>query len=254
MRSKLRFLNITSINNNIILLNCLCSTDIASRTLSIVGGDKTMWCLSVLFVLFLIHTTSSNKTISITPTPCELCLTLSMLAANTSSYLSADTTLVFQDGNHSLNSTLSVLNVDNLRLSVNDSVSNANIICSENASLRFTNTNQLWISRLNFFRCSSSLEFVQQFSLEESTYRDGGRGLFVTGSNVIITNSIFENNIADIGGAILIQLGSNLMINNCIFADNSAAGCSDGNCGGGALFIDDSCFVEVKNCSFINNT
>ena len=178
-----------------------------------------MWYLSVLFVLFLVHTTGSNKIISITPSPCfksELCLTLLMLAVNISSYLSANTTLIFQEGNHNLNSTLSLSNIDNLRLSANDSVTNANIICSENARLKFMNTSQLWISRLKFFRCSSSLEFVQQFNLEYSTCRDGGRGLFATRSNVIITNSIFEHNTADIGGAILVQRGSNVTIKNCI--------------------------------------
>lgn len=171
--------------------------------ISIIRAGETMWCLSVLFILFSIHTATSNKIISITPSPCfknESCLTLSMLAVNSSSYLNTlNTTLDFQEGNHSLNSVLSVSNIDNLRLSTNDSVTNANIICSENASLKFTNISQLWISQLIFFRCSSNLEFVQQFYLEDSTYQDGGRGLYAIRSNVIITNSIFKHSTADIG-------------------------------------------------------
>ena len=216
-----------------------------------------MWCLSVLFILFLIHTAGSNKIISITPSPCfknESCLTLSMLVVNISNYLSANMTLIFQEGLHNLNSELSMSNIGSLRLSINDSVTNANIICSENASLKFTNISQLWISRLTFFSCSSNLEFIQQFNLEDSTYQDGGRGLFAIWSNVIITNSIFKHTTADIGGAILVRLGSNVTINNCTFADNSATGFSNDNCSGGALFIDSNCSVEIKNSNFINNT
>lgn len=177
-----------------------------------------------------------------------------MLAVNTSSCLSANTMLIFQEGNHTLNSTLAVLDIDNLRLSANNSITNANIICSENASLKFTNISQLWISRLTFIGCSSSLEFVQQFNLQDSTHQDGSSGLIATRSNVIITNSSFERNTADIGGAILIEMGSNVTINNCTFANNSAAGCSNDNCGGGALFVDSDCFVEVKYSTFTNNT
>ena len=89
-----------------------------------------------------------------------------------------------------------------------------------------------------------------------------GGALIVTNSTVNITTSNFESNSAKVGGAIFIE-GSNLNICKCTFVNNSATGCYsnpyhyysiDSSCLGGALFIDNGCFVTAHNSTFIDNS
>lgn len=91
------------------------------------------------------------------------CLTLSMLAANTSSFLNSNMTLIFLAGNHTLNTELSMSNIDDfLRLSANDSATTS-ITCGGNANLTFGNITQMQINGLEFVRCSGKVEFVDHF-------------------------------------------------------------------------------------------
>ena len=219
-----------------------------------------MWTFSKLqhllqiSVLLLIHTVGGSKVHLIIPiAQCSTggsCLTLSMLAANTGNYLDSNTTLIFPAGNHILDSELSVSNIDLLKLSTNDSA-NVSIACSGNASLKFSNIRQLQISGLEFIGCSSRVEFLDQFTLEDSSFHgrnSDGSALELTQTNTNIVRSSFTSNTvgtyqrhvgfletikinnhqwnihsysARVGGALVVT-SSNLTISSSHFDSNTA--------------------------------
>ena len=96
-------------------------------------------------------------------------------------------------------------------------------------------------------------KFLYPWPNIQSTIARVGGALIVTRSTVAISSSCFENNTANVGGAIFSQLGSNMTISNCTFINNSATGCDDDRCNGGALFIDSGCTVTAYNSTFTNN-
>ena len=81
-----------------------------------------------------------------------------------------------------------------------------------------------------------------------------GGAIFVTYSNLAVNNCHFEGNKANFGGAIFSELESNITISKSIFTSNHATCGNNGFCLGGALFIDERCTVNIKNCKFLNNT
>ena len=74
-----------------------------------------------------------------TQCPEELCLTLSILAANSSNYFDSNTTIVFLEGNHTHDSKLVVSNIDGSLMLLTNALGTAAIICSGRASLEFIN-------------------------------------------------------------------------------------------------------------------
>ncbi len=295
-------------------------------------------CSRKLFLLilgtFFTNTMSDGMTLEhyITPSSTilcpagEHCLTLSALVTNVSHYIESNTTLIFLAGNHALDMDLAVTEVNELRmLSLNGSV-NPSIVCSRRARLTFTRINKMQIGRLKLIGCPSRLEFVDQFTLEDSSIsaqsgdnsalyisqtrtnimrssfrsnRAGhrhrvefldfyqqqtggnipadrrakvGGALFIDNSNVSIAYSYFDDNSAQIGGAIFSQMGANITISSCTFVYNGATGCgrrgcsvlfihsfisvtcSLDHCHGGAIFVDTGSTLIVTNSTFMNNT
>ena len=275
--------------------------------------------LTLLLIIQAARFSSSSNLHYITPSlssacPVESsCFTLSTLTANTSNHRDSITRLIFLPGNHNLNSALFLSNTGKffgLSTLLNDTdlaAPRTNITCGSNASLRFTNISHLQISGLHFIGCSASVEGIDMFSLEDSsfygihgacsaleltqtnanivrsffssntvgTYRNQvsflanlndllfniqsydariGGTLLVSNTNLTISNSTFEDNRAQVGGAIFSELASNIVISNCTFLNNSARGCNDDRCHGGALFIDSGCSVTTHNSVFTNNT
>ena len=105
--------------------------------------------IKLFLLVTLIHTVDCDNVHYITPWhPCpgsvwESCITLSTLAANTSDYLDSNTTLLFLEGSHTLNSKLVVSNSNGfLMLSTNGS-GTVSIVCSDKASLEFLEISQL---------------------------------------------------------------------------------------------------------------
>ena len=81
-----------------------------------------------------------------------------------------------------------------------------------------------------------------------------GGALVITSSDVEISNSSFDSNMAEVGGAIFSEMGSNVAIMNCTFVKNSATGYSNCHCHGGAIFINSGCTVKTDSNVFVNNT
>ena len=240
--------------------------------------------LLLVIDLIFIHTVDSSNVHYITPTQCpveEFCLTLSTLAANISNYLNSNTTIVFLEGNHILDSGLVVSNIDgSLTLSTNGS-GTAAIICSENVSLEFSNITQLQISGLEFIRCSSKVERVDQFTLEDSKLHGGNdnSALYLTHTNTNIVCSSFVSNTAGtyqshvevleyfkdnrndfyysyrptiqstsarVGGALTVT-SSTVNISSSRFESNTATV-------GGAIFSQLGSDMTISNSTFINNS
>ena len=252
--------------------------------------SKTKLLLLVIDLIF-IHTVDSSNVHYITPTQCpveESCLTLSTLAANINNYLNSNTTVVFLEGNHILDSGLVVSNIDgSLTLSTNGSGTGsgtAAIVCSENISLEFSNITKLQISGLEFIGCSSKVERVDQFTLEDSKLHGGNdnSALYLTHTNTNIVCSYFVSNTAGtfqshvevlayirdnrydflysyysyrptiqstsarVGGALTVT-SSTVNVSSSRFESNTATV-------GGAIFSQLGSDMTISNSTFINNS
>lgn len=73
-----------------------------------------------------------------------------------------------------------------------------------------------------------------------------------TTHNIAITNCSFENNTANIGGALVLRVGASSTIENCSFQNNTA------EWRGGAIFIDYGAYdtnpISILNCTFNGNS
>ena len=227
--------------------------------------------LILAFEILLIHTVVGNDIFHIEPSPdseClggEPCLTLSTMD---SSINLSNTTLIFQEGNHVVDTDLTVSNIEFLTLLTNDSAT-ASITCSPRANLKFFNITKLQISGLEFDRCGCSVELVDHFTLELSSFRGSNHGsaLQLTQTNATIIRSTFTSNAvgtylsrvgflsgvsvhsidvgASVGGA-LILTSTNLYITSSEFTRNVASL-------GGAIFAQMGSDVTIKNSTFDDN-
>ena len=94
-----------------------------------------------------------------------------------------------------------------------------------------------------------TLGYTQSFF----TVRVGG-AIITSNSTIDVNNCKFEENGANIGGAIFSEHGSIITISNSEFFSNHATGCNNELCAGGAFFIDGSGIVTIHNGTFKNNT
>ena len=106
---------------------------------------------------------------------------------------------------------------------------------------------------LKFFKY---LQMTSTFSYTRlsSTVRVGG-AMMTSHSTITVNNCTFEENSANIGGAIFSELGSNINISNSEFTSNHATtGCTNELSTGGAIFIDGFGTLMIHNSTFENNT
>lgn len=107
--------------------------------------------------------------------------------------------------------------------------------------------------------CKQDLRYLQMLStaaykITSCTVRVGG-AIITNQSSIVIDGCTFEENSANIGGAIFSELESNITVSNSEFISNRATECTNGLCAGGALFISDSTdTVLIHNSTFQNNT
>ena len=107
--------------------------------------------------------------------------------------------------------------------------------------------------------CPSDVRFFKYLQMmptnpqSSCTIRVGG-ALIVHHSILAVDDCQFEENRANIGGAIFSAFESSVTINNSVFKFNHATGCDNGLCFGGALFIDGTGLVYIHNSTFQNNT
>ena len=128
------------------------------------------------------------------------------------------------------------------------SESNVNLI----GTTFLSNTARSSLNAINFGRyLQTTLKSSTALSVDTST----GGAIVLTHSTLFIDKCLFEENSANIGGAIFSKSGSSVTITDSIFTSNQATGCSkELQCYGGALFIDGPGSMTVTNSTFQNNT
>ena len=203
------------------------------------------------------------------------CLDISTIAANTSIYLNSNATLIFQQGDHYLDNEFSVSGEELLELLSSQSSESTSVCCRGNSGLKFSNISQLTMRSLKFIGCSITIELVDQFNLEDSSF-DGenasSSALQLSQTNIEILRSTFasytvgtyktlvrfleevdhpyslmhvESHDARMGGALVVT-NSNLTISNSIFSGNSAQL-------GGAIFVELGSIITIDNSTFSDN-
>ena len=220
---------------------------------------------NLLLLLILLTSCCAQSIHYVTPTtdtPCpgEPCYTLSQYAADKKfNNLPANTTMEFLPGNHTLEQTISVTNLTRLTLRGNSSwlpEVASKIVCTQPAEFVLTGITELCISLLGFFSCGhndsaavniisiqhSSLSNCSFYnSISTGRYNDSGRGaLYIQNCDVILTGTIFQNNIADVGGVLNVDC-SNLALTNNTFQNNTAG------YDGGVLLVRNSTLTVTDN-------
>ena len=90
-------------------------------------------------------------------------------------------------------------------------------------------------------------------NLHKNVHADGA--VAIVDSSVVLRESIFKKNSAEVGGAIFCERNSNITVINSSFIRNHATSISNNmtNCYGGALYCQSGCIVTVINATFKNN-
>ena len=206
----------------------------------------------VLLLLFILPLCSAQNTYYVLPTPdtpCSApepgdCCVLSECVEQLDKYFASNTTLVFLPGSHILSTSLRVEGVNNLTL-IGDSsflptvTSRITCIGDPVAYFLFHEALGLTISALAFDSCGSDLlSGVSLTSVSDSQ----------------ITDCVFQNCRAHIGGALLVSGGGNTTISNCVFKNNSAfAGGGVAVCGDAITIYGDGIRNIDSEVSFIRN-
>lgn len=206
------------------------------------------------------------------------CLTLSQLAERVSYYLKNDTTFILEQGNHSLNSELSIVNANEVFINGSGPLFSIIINCENGGRLSFKSVNAVYVTNLNFINCGSHqiklgnivvlLNSVFQNHREVAinisnssvnitntsfisnicTYPDRcnhGAAMIISASNVTINESTFEENCAKVG-MIFAELRSNITIVQSSFACNKAEK--------GGVIVSHHSNITILASTFINNT
>ena len=185
-------------------------------------------------------------------------------------------TLVLLPGNHTLNMSISLANLNEFRLQTSEGLY-AQITCAESANLCLHDINRVHISGVKFIECQGNrFESIGQVSLENLTFTShysdstalelveiGSASIF--GSFFVLnTEGSYRSNTefleylksgdesysnidthAKIGGAVIIT-HSDVHITECLFKANSAQV-------GGAIYSEHNSNVTIMKCNFTQN-
>ena len=193
------------------------------------------------------------------------CMTLSQIAEQINITIGNNMSLIFAEGHHILNASISVSKREKLFISaMDDSVS---ITCSDNAHFKFSSIDLVFISNLTFISCGNNkIEFVKRLIIKWSTFTGGentttGTLVSIVESNAYIDATRFSNgssthssqmswNHSEVfrgtkGGAMIV-MNSSITINNSMFEANCASI-------GGALYFGTKTNITISNCVFTFN-
>ena len=219
--------------------------------------------------------------------PCpaaDPCITLSQLATNLTEYLSDNMTLIFLQGNHSLDRKLQFVNITTITVKVTEfshthsASENVRIVCGlKYASFIFNEVEFVSINNLNFMGCSHKFESVGVLMIENASFQGNNytgsavemihtmsaciqQSFFTFNTNgnylgpigiFVYENSHYPDNLhntttyANVGGAVIVAQ-SELKIIDSVFENNSAMV-------GGAIFSWQNSNITILNSSFSGN-
>ena len=249
---------------------------------------KMLLALCITLVLFHCGTAyfvSPNASSDGCPT--QPCQTLNQHIQEYSEYFTTGSVFEFLPGHHSLTASLNLTNVSNIvfKSAVNDS--HPIIICS--VSISIVNVTDIIIAGLTFnlmqdypTRAVVVITDSAGVMITDSVFQNmnvpflGKRAIFVSNSNLTISNSHFESNTGYSGGAIraersTITFRGNTLYNNSAMSDGGAiyferctALITDSNTfqnnfvrangNGGAIAVSSGCITVTGSVNFTNNT
>ncbi len=108
--------------------------------------------------------------------PDSLCFTLSLLTeiSNNSHLTVTDKTMIFEPGEHSLDSELRISNAISFSMIADTSSSsnnNVTIVCNRDGGFKFIGGHNIHVKGLSFVGCSGNkLEYVDQFTIEDTNF------------------------------------------------------------------------------------
>lgn len=188
------------------------------------------------------------------------CLTLSQFAATSGLYLKANTTLVFVQGQHYLNSRLTISS--GTCFSMTTAGAESSVTCADNSQMVFNDYDVITITNLDFIECGDNrVQNVKKFMLHGSGFngaRDSGTALELISASVFVFSSTFVSNRKGklknvrypwdefendlVGGAIIVTQ-SKIEILQSYFENNGAKV-------GGAIFAEQQSTVNITNSTF----
>ena len=187
--------------------------------------------LFVILITFL--NSATTKVLYITPSTSDLCttqcLTISELAANTSNYISSNTTLVFTAGTHHLTADLTVSDVNNVSITSNDSYTA--IVCMNHSYINLNHSQFIHISNMDFFGYGGiNVLNVKEFVLLNAVF-DGQdttkMSLKLTKSTGVFVNCSFISNFKNVFDGewmwrddLVLVTDSNISFSRCKFDIN----------------------------------
>ena len=204
-----------------------------------------------LLILFLWSTSALHERYVKPDNPSSLicpgqpCLTLDQFASNTT-YFTAGSTFLFLSGNHTLQTTINLTGIYDLKFKRNaeqDSTVHGNggkILCMgvinltidgltlKTAYLKVLESNGIVISNSRFLGNGTPTEHNVS-------------ALTCSNSSITVINCYFEGNTRDYGGAISVEIGSHLDLIDSTFIRNIANG------NGGAIYAESSNITVTGN-------
>ena len=175
------------------------------------------------------HITPSPNTLC----PNEPCLTISEFIDQANQYIALNTTLMFLPGTHTVKSSLLVEGIASLTLVRNSSVESLPlIICDRPASLGFKYIDELLVRSLSFDSCGDgiyaaiNIKSVSSVNISDCNFKNsissGGAVVVANCNTLLITENVFENNSAVVGGGLYVS-ESTINFKGNTFTNNIAA-------------------------------
>ena len=221
-----------------------------------------MTCFVLFIILITFLNSATAKVLYITPSTSDLCttqcLTISELAANTSNYISSNTTLVFTTGTHHLTVDLTVSDVNNVSITSNGS--HTATVCMNHSYINLIHSQSIHISNMDFFGYGGiGVLNVKDFVLQNAVF-DGqdktGTSLRVINSTANIINCNYISNIKYVVDAEWMQINSlvfvtdsNISFSQFKFDNNEVL-----HYGYTSVMSVVNSWVAIDSSTFVNNT
>ena len=224
--------------------------------------------LSTIILVASLLNSATDKVLYITPSTSDLCttqcLTISELAANTSSYISSNTTLVFTAGTHHLTADLTVSDVNNVSITSNGS--HTMIVCLNHSYIKLIHSQFIHVSNMDFFGYGSiNVRNVEEFVLQNVVF--DGQDKTKTSLNLIestanIINSTINNILFNVKERVLwrlrysslvVVINSSISFSQCKFDNNEVNNKLFRNSLYAVMLVINS-LVAIDSSTFVNNT
>ena len=226
---------------------------------------------TIILVTSLLNSATA-KVLYITPSTSELCttqcLTISELAANTSSYISSNTTLVFTAGTHHLTADLTVSDVNNVSITSNSSYTA--IVCMHHSYIKLNHSQFIHISNMDFSGYGGiNVQNVEEFVLLNAVF-DGqdktetSLSLFESTANIINCSVIY--NFKDVVywkwmqrdgfklvDGLVVVIDSNISFSHCQFDNNEVMISSHYSDDDTSVMLLMNSWVAIDSSTFVNN-